>query len=57
MAFNYDRFKQNLLGGSAETVSFKIILNMSKVERPQQKHGIRHLNLAPHLDIVRFIQT
>ena len=53
-------FIQNLFGGSAEIVSFKIILNTSKVERLQKKHDIATVrsaifNLAPCLDLYHII--
>ena len=40
MTCNCARFKQNSFGGSAEIVSFKIILNISKVEGLHQKQYI-----------------
>ena len=36
MTFNCARFEQNLFGGAAEMVRFKIILTISKVEFLQQ---------------------
>ena len=62
MTLNYARFQQNLLGGSSEIVSFKIILNITKVEHLQQKYDIATVwsaifNLAPYLDLFPFIKS
>ena len=48
VTFSCAQFKQNLFGASVEILSFEIILNLSKVERLQQKYDPPYL-IYPHI--------